>query len=501
LKGQVSVVAMDGELQHSVRTQLKGAARRSGVLGRSLVWLVPIVMTIQALIYGNLVPSQEAGRFPIVRLATFSIRLEELLIICGFALWLLTWAPAIVSDPGILDRLTPVSMLSVLAVGGLVQAAVHGLRANTFNNLMEARVLVTPLLYFALALYWAPRIRLTCLARRLRFVLLPTVVVLTLGVLTPLNRTLEELLTVCGGIYGGNATALEPMVVFVICLLWTRLVSRHARRRWAVVLLLFLMAGMVVKIGKTNWVYVLEVPLLVFVVEGKGYLQDGRQWIARKQLAWIVCVALLLLVAAVGWFRVVRPETLDSFVTRSKERITRPDADDDWSGGRFTMNKEGLEKVLEAPILGNGLGFWYEFYWHGVPHGKMPDHFSPLWLTIRGGLVTSLPVLILCLWYMREGYRVCGHVANPELQRFVTACYVYTLAMLVYSLYGVPQGLFEPMILFWLSVAVVLRARHHFENRAPMRARPLAVRRRSGDCPVSCFSRESVPMPEGSLRD
>lgn len=436
--------------------------RRPFALGRSMVWLIPVVMGAQALVYGGIVPSQVAGRFPIVRLATFNIRLEEPLIIGGVALWLLSLLPSLFATRPVF-RLTPIFLLCVWAAMGLAQAAMHGMRSNNTDHLMEARALAVPLLYFVVARYWMSRVRLTFLARVVRAALLPAVVVLTLGILTPISGLLEAGLALVGGIYGGNATALEPIVVFILCLLWAQVGSRRRPSARAVALLLFVMAGMIVKLGKTNWVYVLEVPILFYAIYGRNRL-GPRRGIARRRLLWISGLGIVLLVGGIGWLRTVHPGTLESFLMRSKDRITRPDADGDWSGGRFAMNREGLRKLQEEPITGIGLGVWYELYWHGVAIMKMPDHFAPLWFGIRGGLFTLLPIAILALWYLRQGYRACRRVVNRELQGFVTACYMYTVAMMAYSLYGVPQNLFEPMILFWMSVAVVLSSQYHFEN-------------------------------------
>ena len=265
------------------------------------------------------------------------------------------------------------------------------------------------------------------------------------------------------------------MVVFFYCLVWTSILFAKRLRFRSVFLALFVMAGMVAKISKPNWVYAIEVPILVLMIAGQG----GRLFLHKRSHArprWLlsVIIVLVVLVSAVAFLRYFLPETLDSYMTSAKDRITRPDAGGDISGGRFDQMSAGLNKLKEAPIFGIGLGVWAQDYALGTLPNDVPDHFFPLWVTIRGGFFTFIPVLILIFWYIRKGFRACKLVLNSERQGFVTACFVYTMTMIVYSLYGVPQNLFEAQILFWLSVAVVLNAAHHFENRVIARRPSLA---------------------------
>lgn len=430
-------------------------------------------MAIQALVYGGLLPSQQAGTFPIIELGGFRVRLEDILIIAGFTIWLATLFMAksvrveTQQERSTRNRITPVMLLAVWAGLGLVQAAIRGVRAGNVSSLLEARAVAVPLLYFVLVMFWVPAIRLTFLARVLRTALFPLVVVLTLGVFLPIQQVMAQVLTMVNGVYGGYDYPLESMVLFFYCLVWASILFTKRLRFRDVLLVLFVMAGMVARISKTNWVYLLEVPLLFWVIAGKRHLFSHWRSIVRGRWLLMAFLAVILLVLAIAFLGSFLPERLDSYRTAAIYRITRPDAGGDISGGRFELIRAGLDKLTEAPIFGIGMGYWYEHYYLGTLLYNMPDHFFPLWVAIRGGFFTFIPVLILILWYIRKGFRVCKRVLNPELHGFVTACYIYTLTMITYSLYGVPQNLFEPQILFWFSVAVVLKTAHHFENRAP----------------------------------
>ena len=459
----------------------QGASKtRRGVLGRGLVWFVPVFMIIQALMYGGLVPSQQAGTFPIIGLGGFRVRLEDILIIAGFAIWVATlfMAKSIRMNTqqgrSTRNRITPVMMLTVWTGLGLVQAAIRGVQAGNVNSLLETRTLAVPLLYFVLVMFWVPAIRLTFLARVLRTALFPLVVVLTLGVFLPIDEVMAQLLTIVNGAYGGYATPLESMVVFFYCLVWARILFTKRISFRDVLLVLFVVAGMVARISKTNWVYIMEVPLFLWIIAGRSRLFLRRRSTVRRRWLLVVIIAVVLLISAITFLSFFLPETLDSYTTAVIYRITRPDAGGDISGGRLELISAGLVKLAEAPIFGIGMGYWYEHYFLGTLLYEVPDHFSPLWVTIRAGFFMFIPVLILTFWYIWKGFRVCKLVLDSELQGFVTACYVYTLTMIIYSLYGVPQNLFEPQILFWLSVAVVLNAAHHFENRAPAQSLSLA---------------------------
>ena len=444
----------------------------SGVLGRGLVLFIPAFMAIQAIVYGGLVPSQQAGTFPIIVLGGFRIRFEDILIIAGFSIWFFTLFINNLAkggtrrSPRSRNGVTPILLLTVWAGLGLVQAAIRGIRAGNVNSLLDTRAVALPLLYFVLATFWVPTISPALLARVLRSTLFPLVVVLTLSNFLPIGEEISLLVAKIGGVYGSNATALDPMVVFFYCLVWTSLLFAKRLRLRYVLLALFVMAGMVAKISKPNWVYALEVPLFVLIVIGLGRPFSQKRSVVRPRWLLSALIVLVVLISAAAFMRYFLPETLDSYMVSAKDRITRPDAGGDISGGRFGQMSAGLDKLKEAPLFGVGLGVWAQDYAFGTLPNDVPDHFFPLWVSIRGGFFTFVPVLILIIWYIRRGFRACKLALNSERQGFVTACFVYTLTMIVYSLYGVPQNLFEAQILFWLSVAVVLNTAHHFENKA-----------------------------------
>lgn len=465
-----------GVRRSGVYKSISRPTKYTGVLGRNLVWFIPAFMAIQALVYGGLVPSQQAGTFPIIVLGGFKIRFEDILIIAGSALWLVTLIMNNLAQgetqrgPSTRNRVKPIWILAIWAGLGLVQAAIRGVRAGNVNSLLDTRAVALPLLYFALATFWIPTISLTFLGRVLRATLFPLVVVLTLSNFLPIAEEISLLLTKIDGIYGSNATALDPMVVFFYCLVWTSILFAKRLRFRNVLLALFVTAGMVAKISKPNWVYALEVPILVLLVAGHKGLFTHKRSIVRPRWLMSVIIVLVVLISAVAFLRYFLPETLDSYMMSAKDRITRPDARGDISGGRFDQMSAGLIKLKEAPIFGIGLGVWAQDYAFGTLPNDVPDHFFPLWVTIRGGFFTFIPVLILIFWYIRKGFRTCQQDLNSERQAFVTACFVYTLTMIVYSLYGVPQNIFEAQILFWLSVAVVLNTARHLENRVIARS-------------------------------
>ena len=450
----------------------KRTALHAGIFGRSLVWLVPSFMTIQALMYGGLVPSQQAGTFPIIRLGLYRLRLEEILIIAGFAIWLFTLLIAKSSRGSNLkkpDARHGVSLATILAIWaglGLVQSAIHGIRAGNVNSLLDARILAVPLLYFALVMFWAPVIKLTSLADILSKTLLPLVLLLTLSNFLPIGEEISKVLEKVNGVYGGYATPLESAVVFFYCLVWARISFAGKITLLDVLLVLFVTAGLVAKISKPSWVYTLEVPLFVLMVSGKRRLSPHKRISGRTRWLLTALTVVVLLVSAITFLRYYLPETMDRYIASASDRITRPDAGGDISGGRFELMSTGFEKLSEAPILGIGLGDWSQNYLSGTLLNDIPDHFFPLWVSIRGGFFTLIPVLGLIIWFIRKGFRVCKLVMDPGLRVFVTACFVYSLTIITYSLYGVPQNLFEPQILFWLSVGIVLCTAKNVERRS-----------------------------------
>ncbi len=460
-----------GVKRSGVYKSISRPTRYTGVLGRNLVWFIPAFMAIQALIYGGLVPSQQAGTFPIIGLGQYKVRLEEIIIIAGFSIWLFTLSMARSSrgpaQQVLITRhsVSPAMILAIWAGVGLVQAAIRGIRAGNVNGLLDARILAVPLLYFVLAMFWAPVIRLTSLAIVLGNILFPLVVVLTLSSFLPIGEEIAKVLEHVNGVYGGYAIPLESAVVFFYCLVWARISFAERINLLDVLLVLFVTAGLVAKISKPSWVYTLEVPLFVLVVSSKRRLSVHKRSMGRTRWLLTALIVIVFLVSAVTLLRYFLPATIDTYMTSAVDRITRPDAGGDISGGRFEQMRTGFDKLSEAPIFGMGLGDWSQDYSSSTLFNEIPDHFLPLWVSIRAGIFTFIPVLGLIIWFIKRGYRVCKSVLNSDLRVFVTACFVYSLTIITYSLYGVPQNLFEPQILFWLSVAVVLSTVKNIEIR------------------------------------
>jgi hypothetical protein len=90
----------------------------------------------------------------------------------------------------------------------------------------------------------------------------------------------------------------------------------------------------------------------------------------------------------------------------------------------------------------------------------IPDHFAILWFLVRGGLFTFVPILLLVIWHVRRGFGVARYAATYPGGYLVFACFVFTLVIIFFSFFGVPQSFLEAMILFWLSVAVVHSPRY-----------------------------------------
>lgn len=444
-------------------------ALKLGVLGARLVWVIPVITAIQAVIYGGLVASQQAGTFPIIPLAGFRIRIEEILILAGFATWLVS-VVVVLSDPHARRsqgrvRLTPLRLLGLLALIGVSQGVVRGLIAHNEQVLLEVRLLIIPFLYFVLAWVWIKGMPLTWLANALYKSLSLLTVMLILGLFLPLGQLQNWLLGIMGSVYGGFSTAVQPLVVFFYALLLARILLEKKVTVFQVLLLLFIMGGLFFKVGKTNWAHLAEVPVITLLAIQKTPRLPQLRSIAIKRWLIIGLIAVIIGIVVLSLLVLVRADTLNDWIARSTDRITRPDLRGDITGGRLDMIIAGWHKFLQAPLFGSGLGYWYEYWYRGHFFYFAADHFSPIWIVTRTGLLAFIPITVLVLWYILKGFQVCRQPLATPIRVFVVACFSYTITLLTYSLYGVPQNLFEPQIFFWLGVAVVLTAVHHPENR------------------------------------
>lgn len=470
---RLDVTGVRRPLSQETLSRLRRGARRGltlGVLGAHLVWVIPVITALQALIYGGLVPSQQAGTFPIIPLSSFRIRIEEMLILVGFAVWLVSAVIAL-SNPHARPsqgrlRLTPLLLFGLFALIGLSQGAVRGLMAQNEQVLLEVRLLAVPFLYFILAWDWIKGIALTFLANVLYKSLLPLTVLLILGLYLPLPQLQTQLLGSVRGAYGGFSTAVEPLVVFFYALLLARILLEKKVTVFQVLLLLFIMAGLFFKVGKTNWVHLAEVPVISLLAIQKTPRLPQLRSVAMKRWFIIGIIGVSLAVVAVSLLVLVSGDTLNDWIARSMDRIFRPDFGGDVSGGRIDMIIAGWHKFLQAPLEGGGFGYWYEYWYRGYFFGLVPDHFAPVWVVTRAGLLAFVPLAVLVLWYLFKGFQVCRQPLATPIRALVVACFAYTITLLTYSFYGVPQNLFEPQVFFWLGVAVVLTAVRHPENMA-----------------------------------
>jgi hypothetical protein len=446
---------------------------RKGIVGRSFVWIIPLLTIIQATVYGGLVPSQQAGTFPILTLFGYKIRLEEILIVALFIVWVYNLALAKLigrEDPRRREGRKKNQSRRIWTVWVFLGIAIslwQGFRSANLEYLMEARTLIIPLLYFILALYWMPTIRIEALARALNKALIPLVMIMAASVFMPVFDWIGGLLSPFHGVNGGFATAIEPLVVFFYALALSRTLLSTRISLFDLAGILIVILAMIGKIGKTGWAYLIEVPLLILIINNRSALISSWRRMARKR--WLsmtlfvggglICGAVLLMV--------VQKTDFESYGRQAIARVLRTDIGGDISGGRLNLIWDDWEKYIHAPFFGRGMGNWRgERPEEKKQDNYIPVHFSPLWILVRGGLFLFFPILILTLIYIRKGLHLCGTIADPRVRGLILACYVFSLTMILYSLYGVPQSLFEPPIFFWLSVAVVLRAPAGFSYAA-----------------------------------
>ena len=455
---------MNGTERRQLPITLRGSLlRRRRNHGTSLAVLVPIAVAGQALVFGWLVPSQQAGIFPVLPIAGFRVRIDELLVMIGFVGWICVKGLRMLGvgaerGGGALARSSRSGrVLGIVAIAGLGQAAVRGFAGGNVENLQEARVLIIPLLFFAVArdeMRWLPQERLQKVLYR---ALLPASTLLLLSQVDGIRRIVERGVANFGGIYGGLSVSVEPLVIFFLCMCWAQWFFGKRRRTGSLILVGTMTVALLARVSKTAW-FEVSVMLLTMVALSIKRRPDRHfsLWGRLTRLLGAYALLSVLLLLAVVTYRWGFPDRWEDQLAVAHQRVTRPDADGDVSGGRLEMMRAGWEKAPDALWFGRGLGMWYEFWLNGGYVNTWPDHFSPLWLLIRAGLLTTLAVGLLLGRYLRAGLRALRRTREPDHFAFVAACLTYTVVVIAYSLIGVPQTLFEPQIFFWLAVAVVI---------------------------------------------
>jgi hypothetical protein len=426
-------------------------------------------MVGQGLLFGWIVPSQQSGAFPIIMVGGFRLRIEEIVILAGFTLLLFQFGlRALVSRKVRMHRsIRPIFVLLCLAAIGIVLSGVRGYFNQNPNALMDLRMLSVPTLFFIISLSALSVVSLPVLANVLYRLILPTALLLTVGSFLPVTEWLNGIYEPLGLNYGGVGNGLEAMLVFFLALTLAHFILQPSKRFRLLeqMLIVFIIVGFVVRISKPGWANSMAAVaiLLPLSLAIRGYPGLGR---LRKVAAsrWMrfafFTIALFLIGSITVWATV--PETVNDHVDRALARILRPDAAGDITGGRLELMEQGTQLFLGAPILGYGMGsqiipsFWAnrqviqnesELY--------VAEHFAPLWFLNRGGLILFAPIALLMLWHLYRGFRISRMMAYRPGGYLVVACYTHTAVVGFYAMFGIPQSLFETMILFWLSLAVV----------------------------------------------
>jgi hypothetical protein len=433
-------------------------------------------MALQAFVFGSVIASQQVGVFPSVTVGPIRLRIEEVLIAGGVVAWLVTmllrpypWRSAVRGTPTwLIVVIAWTTLTTVLSIGrGAVQ--------NGSQAFGEARLVLMPALYFALALFWLPHLRLVRLIRRIEVLLIPFIVGVILDFVVSFHDWMGAVVGLFGGVHGGLSMSIMSLLIFALALRAGHVVygSGKAIRHWVWVMLIT--GGVAATVNKPGWL--LAASVLTFTVLVVLMRVRHRHHHAALLRALVLSfTGVFVALAAVLFVYVVFPSHMAEYVDAARVRLLRPDAGGDVSGGRIILFAMGLARFAQAPVTGAGFGGWHEIRLDASNVMLAPDHFFPLWVAIRGGVLMLVPVLILTVWYIGKGYRNCWQIKQPKLLAVVVGCYVFTLAQMTYGLIGVPVLLFDMQILFWLSVAIVLRAPSHCDNGRAL-AIPAGVKR------------------------
>jgi hypothetical protein len=281
------------------------------------------------------------------------------------------------------------------------------------------------------------------------------------SVFFPIDDVLNSVSLALGGVYGGFSPSLVLLILSCLALLLMRFIYSGKARFLFFLILIFLTAGLFARIYKPGWVGALSVFMIsaVVIILGNEGSQFSR-WVQKRTIkAYVLLLAAVVI--SILYFQAYKPSLVTDYRTEAIDRIMRYDAGGDISGNRFKMIEEALGQAKKSPIYGLGTGWWYEHKYEDGEIYNVPDHLVLTWVLTRGGLMTLVPLVILAIWYIRTGFRNCRDVKNAITKPFVIACYVSTLQMLVYSMFGDYFSFFEQQIFFWLFVAVVLVAPTH----------------------------------------
>ena len=418
-------------------------------------------MAIQAFLFGNLLQIQQAGVFPIVVIGDYHIRLEEIAIIVGLCICLaLLLARASIRHSVLVTYKYP-SLLFLWLLVGLTQAALRGFLAHQPENMLETRMLVIPLFFYFIASIGIRYEWLPTLSKGISKLLLFPVLLLSWDSIMPVGDALGRAYGSIGWVYGGWGMGMMALIIYFLCLIVSDTLFQKRIRTMPLILIMFIVAGLIVRISKPGWANMVAVFLFgTFLVvtmrnraiAAKTYYQRIRRWTA------LVLAGGSIIILAFSLFRGIYPERTENYLYDVEARTMRYDAGADFTGGRLDLFIAGLNKFTEAPIFGIGNGFWYEHWQGGYFSLRVPDHFGVLSVLIRGGVFAALPIFLLVIWYIKKGFRVCRMTNNPKVQPFVIASYLYTLVIFFYSLFANPQSVLEVSLLFWLSISVVLCA-------------------------------------------
>jgi hypothetical protein len=436
-------------------------------MSRLIIWLVLVIMAIQAFLFGNLLQIQQAGVFPVVDIGDYHIRLEEIVLIVGLGICLILIIARVSSRHAISLTHNYQSFLFIWMLVGLAQAALRGYLAHQPENMLETRMLVIPLFFYFMAYTCISYEWLPIFSKRISKLLLFPVLLLSWDSIMPIGESLDRTYSSLGWVYGGWGMGMMTLIIYFLCLIVSDTLFHKRIRNAPLILIMFIIAGLIVRISKPGWANMVAVFLFVTVlvlamrnkaVAARVYHRRIRRWTV------MVLAGSSLVLLVMFFYRGIFPERTENYFYEVESRTLRYDAGLDFTGGRLELFVRGLEKFAEAPIIGIGNGFWYEYWQGGNFSQRVPDHFGVLSVLIRGGVFSALPILLLVIWYLRRGFRVCRMTNDPSVQPFVIASYLYTLVIFFYSLFANPQNVLEASLLFWLSISVVLCAGREMDD-------------------------------------
>jgi hypothetical protein len=447
-------------------------------IARFIIWLVLIIVATQALLFGSLLPIQQAGVFPVIVIGDYHIRLEEIVIIFGICLYLMLLIANALSQRAIYIGRNYQSFLFVWVLIGLAQASLRGFLANQPENMLETRMLIIPLLYFFLASSCMRYEWLPTFSKRISILLLFPVILLCWDSIMPIGDLFDRAYGSIGWVYGGWGMGMMALIIFFLCLIVSGALFRARIRSATNLLIMFIIVGLVIRISKPGWANMLAVfffmtILVLTMKKGAISAETYRKRVGR----WVVLIlgSCSLLLFMFFFYRGEYPERAEGYLSDVEARVVRYDAGRDFTGGRLDLFIEGLNRFKQAPVFGRGNGFWYEYWQEGNFSQRVPDHFTILSFLIRGGIFTTLPILLLALWYIRRGLWICQEIPDSSVRPFVVACYLYNLVIFFYSLFANPQNVLEVSLLFWLSISVVICAGKRIDENMRLDNRRIAA--------------------------